>query len=92
MKLYSLIANYPQYRHRYLYDDVHCFLYDSDVTGKVLALYGLRRTGKTTLIFQSIIDMELSEFAKTIYIKISNKDDFYSLKDDLDYLKELYKL
>ena len=85
-KLYSLIANYPQYRRRYLFDDINHFLHDSEITGKVLALYGLRRTGKTTLIFQSIIDMELSEFAKTIYIKISNKDNFFSLKEDLDYL------
>lgn len=84
--LYSLIANYPNYKKRFLFDDIHNFLFDTQMTGKVLALYGLRRTGKTTLIFQSIIDMDLSDFSKAAYIRISSKDSFYSLKEDLEFL------
>lgn len=84
--LFSLISNYPNYKKRFLFDDIHNFLFNTQLAGKVLALYGLRRTGKTTLIFQSIMDMDLSDFSKAVYIRISSKDSFYSLKEDLEFL------
>ena len=85
-KLYSLLEKYRGYKHRYCFGEIKKFLNDNQTFGSVLALYGLRRTGKTTLIFQNIIDMDLNSFARTAYIKITNKDEFSKLMKDLDYL------
>ena len=84
--LYSLIQSYSSFNKRYLFNDMQNFLFGNGNVGKVLALYGLRRTGKTTLIFQSILSMNISDFSKCAYIKISNKNSFSELIDDLKYL------
>lgn len=84
--LYTLLNKYRAYKHRFLFDDIHKFLFDDTKFGKVLALYGLRRTGKTTLIFQNILDMSLEDFSKCAYIKIKNSDTFERLMNDLNFL------
>ena len=87
-RLFSLLKKYRSFKHRYLFKDIQKFLYDDSAYGKVLALYGLRRTGKTTLIFQNIIEMNINDFAKTAYIKISRDNDFYQLIDDVRFLSD----
>ena len=84
--LFIALDKYASFKKRYIFKDIHDFLYDDSKKGKVLALYGLRRTGKTTLLFQSIIDMSLEDFCKTAYIKISNSHSFSDLMEDLDFL------
>ena len=54
--------------------------------GKICILYGLRRTGKTTLLFQMLSELPIE---KTAYIKVQTIDDMSRLTKDLKTLFEL---
>lgn len=54
--------------------------------GKICILYGLRRTGKTTLLIQMLSDLPIE---KTAYIKVQTTDDMSRLTKDLKALFEL---
>lgn len=54
--------------------------------GKICILYGLRRTGKTTLLFQMLSELPIE---KTAYIKVQTTDDMSRLTKDLKALYEL---
>ena len=54
--------------------------------GKICILYGLRRTGKTTLLFQMLSELPIE---KTAYIKAQTTDDMSRLTKDLKVLFEL---
>lgn len=56
--------------------------------GKVCLLYGLRRTGKTTLLFQSMTEMTAEERAKAVYIKAKVTDTMADMNHDLKLLSE----
>lgn len=65
-----------------------CFIrlkkYLEDTTpGRVCLVYGLRRTGKTTMLFQAINDLPKE---KTAYIKIMSSDNMDRLNKDLRLL------
>lgn len=53
---------------------------------RICVIYGLRRTGKTTMLFQTIQDMTAEDFSKTIYIKIEADDTMVGLNKDLQLL------
>ncbi len=55
-------------------------------TGKVFILYGLRRTGKTTLIKQAIASLSLSDFSKTAFIQVNPGDTLGDINADLKWL------
>ena len=55
----------------------------NDQRGRICILYGLRRTGKTTMLFQAINRLPLAE---TAYIKIKTSDNMSSLTKDLETL------
>ncbi len=54
---------------------------------KVFILYGLRRTGKTTLIKQIINEMSVTDFNKTAFIQISKSNNLADLNKDLKQLE-----
>ncbi len=54
--------------------------------GKICILYGLRRTGKTTLLFQMLSELPIE---KAAYIKVQTTDDMSQLTKDLKALFEL---
>ena len=54
--------------------------------GKICILYGLRRTGKTTLLFQMLSELPIE---KAAYIKVQTTDDMSRLTKDLKVLFEL---
>lgn len=56
-----------------------------DVHGKIAILYGLRRTGKTTLLFQMINELPPEE---TAYVKIKTTDNMSMLTKDLEVLNK----
>ena len=58
----------------------------SNLSGRVCLLYGLRRTGKTTLLFQAINEMPEEERAHAVYIKARTTDKMADLDADLDAL------
>ena len=83
--LYKLGKPYRGYEKRFCYADIDDFLNNS-YPGKVLALFGLRRTGKTTLMLQSINGFSMKQFGQTAYIKCNNGETVYQLLEDLKYL------
>lgn len=82
--LAKFYRNALDYKKRYCYQELDDYLHSK--TDKIFILYGLRRTGKTTLIKQAISNMNNTEFESTAFIQI-NKDDTLSLLN-----KDLKKL
>ena len=58
---------------------------EKNTEGKIAILYGLRRTGKTTLLFQMIGELPADE---TAYIKIRTSDNMSLLTRDLEQLRQ----
>ena len=85
LSLYNLEKPYSGYKHRYCFDNIQDYI-NREHPGKVLALYGLRRTGKTTLIFQTLLSLSIKEHSKAAFIRIKRGDTYSELKEDLDYL------
>ena len=57
-----------------------------DSYGKVCLLYGLRRTGKTTLLLQAVYEMSAEERAEAVYIKARVTDTMADMNQDLRQL------
>ncbi len=77
-----------KYKKRDCYKKLKKFI-ESDYDGKICILYGLRRTGKTTLLFQMMGELPTEQ---TAYIKIQTLDNMSKLTKDLDRLfKNGYK-
>ncbi len=77
-----------KYKKRECYTKLKKFMKD-DYDGKICILYGLRRTGKTTLLFQMLGEYPTEQ---TAYIKIQTTDNMSKLTRDLDLLfKQGYK-
>ena len=64
------------------------YLY-SDTLDKVCLVYGLRRTGKTTMIRQCLYEMKEGDFKRSVYIKATVTDTMAALNKDLKQLREL---
>ncbi|MCD8286577.1 MAG: AAA family ATPase [Clostridia bacterium] len=62
------------------------FLYGSSY-GKVMFLCGLRRTGKSTMMRQSIADMDEEQFSQCAYLLATPKDGIHDLDADLRELE-----
>ena len=56
--------------------------------GRVCLLYGLRRTGKTTLLFQAINDLDEEQRKRAAYIKARTSNSIADLDFDLKILWE----
>jgi hypothetical protein len=69
------------------YSALHDYVY-GDSFDKVFILYGLRRTGKTTLIRQLIADMPEEMFSKTAFIQMNSSIDLAKINLDLKLLSE----
>lgn len=64
------------------------YLY-SDTLDKVCLVYGLRRTGKTTMLRQCFYEMKEGDFKRSVYIKATVTDTMAALNKDLKQLREL---
>lgn len=71
-----------KYKKRDCYNTLKKFI-EADYDGKICILYGLRRTGKTTLLFQMMGELPTE---RTAYIKIQTTDNMSKLTKDLDRL------
>ena len=74
-------------KHRECYIKLTDYLY-RDASGKVFILYGLRRTGKTTMIRQAIMEMSPENFQQTAFIQISAKNTLADINSDMKWLLE----
>lgn len=87
-ELKAFVKTVEGFKKRYCYKNISDYIYGSSID-KVLILYGLRRTGKTTLIKQVIFDMNEYEFSKTAFIQVIPKDTLASINKDLKRLNSL---
>lgn len=62
---------------------------NSDSTDRVCLIFGLRRTGKTTMLRQAVLKMSSEQAAKTAYIKAKKTDTMVAINRDLEKLLEL---
>lgn len=87
-RLDALVESVKNLRKRSLYEDIRTYIY-GDSFDKVLILYGLRRTGKTTLIRQVINEMSPNDRAKTAFIQVNSSNNLAQLNKDIRRLEEL---
>ena len=85
MGLQALANSVAKYGKRNCFSTLQKFVTGS-YDGKICILYGLRRTGKTTLLFQMLSELPIE---KTAYIKVQTIDDMSRLTKDLKTLFEL---
>ena len=77
--------NTSDYRERYLVADLMTFL-NNKTNGKICTLYGLRRTGKTIMMFHAIKRLLTDRHEDVAYITLTEQDSLsalYQLIDDL---------
>ena len=72
---------------RSCYAEMENFLQQS-YPGKVLILYGLRRTGKTTLIRQAIASLPESDFDRAAFIQVKPGITLGEINADLRWLRD----
>ena len=77
-----------KFQKRNCYEQIHNYIY-SETLDKVCLVYGLRRTGKTTMIRQCLYQMNESDFNRSVYIKATVHDTMSALNKDLKLLREL---
>lgn len=86
-ELRSFSAGVRQYRKRECFQQLHDYIY-GPAQDKVLILYGLRRTGKTTLIRQLFAEMSNDDLSKTAFIQVGPKNTLAEINHDLRRLEE----
>lgn len=74
------------YRKRECIQQLHDYIYGGH-QDKVFILYGLRRTGKTTMIRQILAEMSESELSKAAFIQITSRDTLANVNRDLKQLE-----
>lgn len=72
-------------KYRACYDELENYLEQRN-PGKVFILYGLRRTGKTTMIRQAISSLSKREFDKAAFIQVKPGVTLGDVNDDLKWL------
>lgn len=83
--LQALANSVAKYGKRDCFSTLQKFV-NGSYDGKICILYGLRRTGKTTLLFQMLSELPIE---RTAYIKVQTTDDMSQLTKDLKALFEL---
>ena len=77
-----------QWKKRECFTKIHDYVYGNS-TDRVFILYGLRRTGKTTLIRQLIAEMPEDMLAKTAFMQVNNTLNLARMNLDLKRLSDL---
>ena len=74
------------FKKREIYEQLEAYL-NSPVNDRVFILYGLRRTGKTTMIRQAVLSMSPDMQQRSAFIQISPEQTLASLNHDLKLLE-----
>ena len=85
--LRTLIGSAGDLEKRKCISGIRTYLYGR-VTPRVCSVYGLRRTGKTTMLYQLMDEMNTENYAKTAYIKARKNQTMTMLDRDM---KKLYE-
>lgn len=86
-RLKSQIALTKKYRKRECIKELREYIFGSQ-QDKVFIIYGLRRTGKTTMIRQILTELSDAEFKKSAFIQVKSKDTLADVDADLRLLEE----
>lgn len=86
-QLKNLATPVKNYKKRECYSSLHDFVF-GEQQDKVFILYGLRRTGKTTLIRQVLLDMSPEQLDLAAFIQVKAKDTLSEINADLKHLEE----
>lgn len=86
-RLKSQIALTKKYRKRECIKELREYIFGSQ-QDKVFIIYGLRRTGKTTMIRQILTELSDAEFKKSAFIQVKPKDTLADVDADLRLLEE----
>lgn len=85
LRTYS--ASVRNYQKRECYQTLHDYIY-GNIPDRVFILYGLRRTGKTTMIRQILADMNDDDLAKAAFIQITAQNTLADVNRDLKHLEQ----
>ena len=86
-RLKSLVSITRNYKKRECIQMLRDYIFE-DIADKVFILYGLRRTGKTTLIRQIILELPESDFDKAAFIQVTSRDSLSDIDEDLRLLEK----
>lgn len=84
--LRSQISIVKKYKKRECIKKLREYIF-GELSDKVFILYGLRRTGKTTLIRQILSELPDKEFNKAVFIQAKKGDTLSDINDDLKLLE-----
>ena len=84
--LLALSENVRDWEKRDCYQQLDTYLHTRQ-NDRVCLLFGLRRTGKTTMLRQAVLDMAPEDAAKTAYIKATVLDTMAALNRDMKRLR-----
>jgi len=85
--LYAMIEGVRDWEKRDCFEQVQKYINGSGY-GRVCLVYGLRRTGKTTMLLQALNEMSEEQFGKAAYIKARSSDTMAAMNRDLKKLQE----
>ncbi len=86
--LIDFSSSIRNYKKRELYSAIENYVY-GDSHDKVFILYGLRRTGKTTLIRQIIYNMNEADRNKAVFIQVNADNSLGDINKDLKKLESM---
>ena len=86
--LLALSENIRSWQKRDCYRQLDRYLRSAECD-RVCLLFGLRRTGKTTMLRQAVLDMIPEDAAKTAYIKAAKQNTIADLNQDMEQLRIL---
>ena len=85
-RLRAQIAVTKKYKKRECIRELRDYIFGSQ-TDKVFVVYGLRRTGKTTMIRQILTELPETEFRKAAFIQVRSRDTLEDIDEDLGLLE-----
>ena len=85
--LKSQIEPTKKYRKRECIRELREYIF-GETRDKVFIIYGLRRTGKTTMVRQILAELSDEEFRKAAFIQVRTKDTLADVDSDLRLLEE----
>ena len=85
-RLRAQIAVTKKYKKRECIRELRDYVFGSQ-TDKVFVIYGLRRTGKTTMIRQILTELPETEFRKAAFIQVRSRDTLEDIDEDLRQLE-----
>lgn len=87
-QLTRFYASVMKWKKREIFSVLHDYVY-GESNDRVMILYGLRRTGKTTLVRQLIGEMSSEMQMKTAFVQLSSRHSLAEVNHDLKLLESL---